>query len=185
MGSRLDDHNILCDGGVEYQSVEPPGAATAELIARFWTKVDKKPGASCWLWKGAVDRLGYGQFAWEGTARRAHRVAYFLSRGKWFAADVKMRHSCDVRACCNPAHLTPGTQADNMRDRRLREGYRTMRKGEAHRRAKLTAEAVQDIRTANPSGGLGAIAARYGVQPACVSKIRTGRAWAWLNKETT
>lgn len=51
-----------------------------------------------------------------GTSR-AHRIAYWMWNGQWFAEEVKLRHSCDVRNCCNPMHLQPGSQADNMRDR--------------------------------------------------------------------
>ena len=32
------------------------------------------------------------------------------------APDVQIRHTCDVRRCCNPEHLATGTAADNAQD---------------------------------------------------------------------
>lgn len=108
------------------QDVAPPAEITPDLIQRFWRKVAMAGDSECWLWKVDCDRYGYGQFMLAGRPRRAHRVAYYLWNIKWFGPDVKLRHSCDVRHCCNPNHLVPGTQADNMADRKAREGYRTV-----------------------------------------------------------
>ena len=65
-----------------------------------------------------------------------------------------------------------------MRDRRLREGCQTMARGERHGLAKLTAEAVNDIRQAESFRGVGRMLAdQHGVTEAQISRIRTGRAW--------
>lgn len=163
------------------QVTEPPVEISAELIRRFWRRVQSGDDSECWLWKGPFDRLGYGQFTLSGRPRRAHRVAYYLWNGDWFGPDTKVRHSCDVRECCNPNHLIPGTQAQNMRDRRLREGYRTIARGAAHGLAKLTEGAVRDIRRAEAGRGVGkALADLHGVTEAQISRIRTGRAWRSL-----
>jgi hypothetical protein len=86
----------------------------------FWDRVDRRSDAECWPWLGSSDRDGYGLVTVRKPKRRrgAHRVALALSLG----VDVDelrgcvVRHSCDNPPCCNPAHLSSGTQADNMSD---------------------------------------------------------------------
>ena len=90
--------------------------------------------------KGYIDANVYG------VRDRLHRHAYRLFVGPLSAEDV-VRHTCDVRDCCNPAHLLKGSQADNVADRVARG--RTAR-GERHGFAKLTdadARAVYADRT--------------------------------------
>lgn len=163
----------------QLEEASAPAEITKPLITRFWRKVEMAGDAECWLWKGSLDRLGYGQFALGGGVYRAHRIAYWMWNCKWFAPSVKLRHSCDTRRCCNPMHLLPGTQADNMRDRKIREGYRSMARGERHGLAKLRCEQIQAIRATSDS--LRALASRYGVSEGHISRIRKGHAWRWLD----
>jgi hypothetical protein len=53
------------------------------VIARFWSKVAVGRNNQCWLWLGAPDRYGYGQFKAVSGAPplRAHRVAYEIISG--------------------------------------------------------------------------------------------------------
>lgn len=89
------------------------------FVARFHTKYQKAVG--CWLWQASLYHNGYGQVCigrnLDGTQHnaQAHRVAYVLAHGDIPAGKVVM-HSCDTPACVNPAHLSLGTQRDNLRD---------------------------------------------------------------------
>ncbi len=82
---------------------------------RFWSFVDKRGPDECWPWKGA--RLkGYGAFRRNGNRRVATRIAWEYVTGAPPPDDLLIMHTCDNPPCCNPAHLTPGTNQDNMDD---------------------------------------------------------------------
>jgi hypothetical protein len=92
---------------------------TAAFIARFHTKYKVADG--CWLWQTGKFPRGYGMVNLGRDMRGrqfttyAHRVAYVLAHGPIQPGDVVM-HTCDTTACVNPAHLSLGTQGDNVRD---------------------------------------------------------------------
>jgi hypothetical protein len=159
----------------------------------FWDRMDRRGGEdACWPWKGSRGRTGYGRLRPQanlGDQRLAHRAAWTLARGP-IPAGLRVLHSCDNRACCNPRHLFLGTQADNMADCKRkgraaagdRNGTRTrpdrVRRGERSGRAKLTAADVCAIRREAASGALQReIAARYGIDRSVVSRIVAGLAW--------
>ena len=83
----------------------------ADFSKRFWSKVRITPG--CWLWTGALNRCGYGNFRILGRTRSAHRVAYELERGP-VPEGLDIDHLCRNRACVNPAHMEPVTTQVNV-----------------------------------------------------------------------
>jgi hypothetical protein len=111
---------------------------------------------------------GYGQIMVGGRMHLTHRVAYELANGA-IPAEFFVCHICDVRRCCNPAHLFLGTPEENTRD--------MVRKGRASR-PKLSDSKVAAIKEALACGRRqGEIALEYGVHPTLISLIHRGRIW--------
>jgi len=67
-------------------------------------------------WTGYRQSSGYARFKVEGQYRLAHRVAWVLANRREIPAGQFICHSCDNRACVNPAHLWPGSNRQNMLD---------------------------------------------------------------------
>lgn len=86
---------------------------TPDAAERFWAKVAKSD--TCWLWTGAKVGAGYGHFTQGGEQKMmlAHRWAYEALVGP-IPEGLVLDHLCMVKACVNPAHLEPVTQAVNI-----------------------------------------------------------------------
>lgn len=146
-------------------------------IARFHAKVATGDPSQCWEWRAGRFRDGYGMFALgrvDGKFRvvRAHRVAFLLHQGAIPNGDgLVVMHACDNPPCCNPAHLSIGTLADNRLD--------ASRKGRlpVTRRRKLSDEDVRCIRASVEAGeSQQDTARRFGVSKTTVSMIVSGKA---------
>ena len=79
---------------------------------RLMTGMEIDP-SGCWLWKGLVDRDGYGVFGLNRRSFRAHRVAYELLVGP-IPDGLMIDHLCRVTSCINPDHLEPVTNKENQ-----------------------------------------------------------------------
>jgi len=146
---------------------------------RFWSKVKKGDPDECWEWQASL-RNGYGQLYWQvrGKPQLAHRIAYQLTHGSIPEGQV-VRHSCDNKCCCNPAHLELGSQGDNVRD-----GVRRNLAGVA----KLTTEQVKEIRdclvrSEKPYGLNKRLAEQYGVHVTTIERIKAGKMWKYREAE--
>lgn len=83
------------------------------LPERFWAKVQPREDG-CWYWTAAVNNQNYGLFNINRRLWLSHRAAYEALVGP-IPDGLNIDHLCRVRRCCNPAHLEPVTQAENVR----------------------------------------------------------------------
>ena len=118
------------------------------LKDRFASKIEKTE--TCWLWKGALDKNGYGVTWYNKKFEYAHRVSWlFYVKGLTEMPKNVIRHTCDNTQCVNPDHLIEGTHKDNVEDRVRRD---RSAKCEQNGRSKLTKENVIFIREAVNNG---------------------------------
>ena len=73
----------------------------------------------CWLWQGMFFDNGYPRLrrhsARSAFHSRGHIASFQLHKG-CVQKGLLVCHSCDVKACINPAHLWLGTHEENMKD---------------------------------------------------------------------
>jgi hypothetical protein len=84
----------------------------------------------CWLWTGGLHDKGYGRFylgkdphTEEKIWVYSHRIAF----EHWIGLPKPgyiVDHQCNVKTCCNPAHLWPESNAENLRLADLRRPWK-------------------------------------------------------------
>ncbi len=148
-------------------------AAKEKVIAR--SVVDT--ASRCWVWTGSTSCHGYGSISVRGRHTGAHRFAYETFIGE-IPEGLYVCHTCDNRACVNPAHLFLGTHEDNRNDM-VAKGRHA--RGGRHHWAKLTEADVLDIRRRCAAGvSQKELCAEYGVADSLVSRIVNRLIWTHI-----
>lgn len=145
--------------------------------ARFWKNVDTSAGYdACWPWLGTRLKSGYGKVRFLGRTTTAHRIAYELATGERIPYELRATHSCDNPPCCNPRHVEPATQTQNIADMDARGRRGDSRNfGEDHGRCVVTDVQVSEIKTLYLTGiSQGNLAKQFGIGQSQVSRIIRG-----------
>lgn len=154
---------------------------------RLWKYIDKRSDAECWPWIGKSGVAGYGKVSTGGRAGKevlAHRAVWELANGPIpertdLHHGFVVLHTCDNRACCNPAHLRLGTQGENVADMDAKGRRKTVvKKGVEHHNARYSEDLIRAIK--RDSGTPSEVANRHGVPVHVVKNIRYHNAWAHI-----
>lgn len=90
---------------------------TIDRLEKLATQFTIDPVTKCWNWKHTTP-MGYGFYAngrkFGGKVVRSHRLMYELTRGP-IPEGLVSDHLCRNKACANPWHIEPVTQATNVR----------------------------------------------------------------------
>lgn len=88
-------------------------AQTQPPLERLMAKVTVDNATGCWLWQGHIQANGYGQMRMTSGTEWVHRAAYRLIVGE-IPEGLTLDHLCRTPLCCNPAHLEPVTNRENI-----------------------------------------------------------------------
>lgn len=145
-------------------------------IADFWARIAVRGPEECWEWQG-YRASGYGQIVMNHKHVQAHRLAWELTNGP-IPAGLFICHRCDNPPCCNPAHLFPGTPAENLADAKSKGRTRGgVSVGVRNHSAKLTPDLVRWIRSEAPTRSITAIARELGIAPQSVRAVVVRESW--------
>jgi len=162
--------------GQKHRYLHPTGKPPEDRTRtenRFWNKVDVGHPDDCWQWTGASDR--YGRIWTAGTTELAHRVAFMLDNSLDAVEDIPgdvIKHRCHETLCCNPAHLDPGSQSENLTDACV-EGDRDTRFDDAE---------IREIKRLNDNQEYTQtdVAEIFGVSHQLISEIVRGEYYSWV-----
>lgn len=138
----------------------------------FWDNVNKqgpvyKALGPCWIWKGWVDKDGYGKTSHKGVSYTTHRLSWILAHGD-VPNSLWVLHRCDNPSCVNPTHLFLGNAKDNSQD--MVSKGRNFQTRPWFR--KLTFADAQDIRKKKVNGAsFRQLATEYEVAVCCIQNI--------------
>ena len=149
----------------------------------FWDRVERCEhewpcSYCCALWTGAFYETGYGEIVVRKKRTTTHRVAWELWNGRPVPEGLVVAHYCHRRACVNPLHIRPVTQAENVEDsiRDWRHAF-----GERQGHSKFTdATATEALALYAIGWSFMAIAEHFDVTYATAQSLCLGETWKHL-----
>jgi hypothetical protein len=136
--------------------------------------------ATCLRWPFSLSN-GYPFLKVYNNAHNVyvHRLACEQTHGPSPSPAHEAAHACGNSWCCNPLHLRWATASENQYDKVL---HGTDLRGSKHPLAKLTEDAVREIRKLHGKVTQSSLAKRFGVSPSVISRVSRGdrSSWSWL-----
>ena len=142
----------------------------------FWSKVDKNDPSGCWIYKGCVDKNGYGRVVFDRKADKAHRLSWKLLRGE-IPSGMSVLHSCDNPPCCNPDHLSIGTTKENIWDC-CRKNRRVQRRPRSVEDPEIVYQIREDFDSQKYR--MKFLVEKYGLKESVIRNIGRRLSWAYL-----
>jgi len=99
-----EDENIYGEWGrPTIRKAEKKAKEKIPLLSRFMEKIIVED--THWMWQGAAIR-NYGAIMVDSKIQYAHRVSYELFKGEGPIPAGRKVHTCEIKFCVNPAHLS-------------------------------------------------------------------------------
>lgn len=95
------------------EGLENPHVIGPDRLSAFFERIDFSTG--CWNWTGSTNNKGYGAFSYSKVKIGAHRLSLILHKSEPENKSLVAMHSCNNPGCVNPAHLSWGTQSENLK----------------------------------------------------------------------
>lgn len=146
--------------------------------SRFLEMAKEYYGDECLTWPYRRSRgRGLVHISGRGTSFTVSRLVCEHAYGPAPLPGMEAAHSCGRGhlGCVARKHLRWATPKENTADKVI---HGTLLKGEAHPNAKLSVEAVRQIRRLRPATPINALADMFCVSPRTISNVVSGKAWA-------
>ncbi len=100
-------------------------AIEKQILQKIYAKIDIDEDSMCWRYTGGNNgKNRYGRVYARGKMHGVHRLIHEIFFGK-VPEGKEIHHVCDVRNCCNPAHLEATT---HQRNAALTRAYKALRR---------------------------------------------------------
>lgn len=93
-----------------------PDNISEDIILNLFNNIHKN-SKGCWV--RGDDSSVYTTIKYNNKVQQAHRVSYEIFKER-IPDHLLGCHECDVKACINPEHIFPGSQALNLQDARIK-----------------------------------------------------------------